>query len=46
MKCVDKYFEVPENRYPIMVIAIEIKPSDLDVNLEPNKTKVFIKCQV
>ncbi|XP_014254114.2 PMS1 protein homolog 1-like isoform X2 [Cimex lectularius] len=34
---------IPVNKYPTCLITISLPPDSLDVNLEPNKTKVLIK---
>lgn len=47
----DKLFEyfgvyVPGNKYPLCVTCINLPPDCIDVNLEPNKTRVYLKNQV
>ncbi|KAJ9595906.1 hypothetical protein L9F63_012925, partial [Diploptera punctata] len=45
LKYVSEYFpeQLPVHRYPVCLISIVISPSELDVNLEPNKTQVLLK---
>ncbi|KAK3922476.1 PMS1 protein-like protein 1 [Frankliniella fusca] len=33
----------PSRKFPVCLISIKSSPSDLDVNLEPNKTRVLLK---
>ncbi|XP_014278531.1 PMS1 protein homolog 1 [Halyomorpha halys] len=35
--------EVPSGKYPTCLVSIKLPPDCLDVNLEPNKTRVIIK---
>lgn len=37
---------LPNNKCPLTLISIKLPPQELDVNLEPDKTKVFIKQHV
>ncbi|KAL0270281.1 UNVERIFIED_CONTAM: hypothetical protein PYX00_007744 [Menopon gallinae] len=36
----------PTGKYSVCLISIEVPPQELDVNLEPNKTKVLLKNEV
>lgn len=33
----------PSNKYSVCLISIEVPPQELDVNLEPNKTRILLK---
>ncbi|CAH1399041.1 unnamed protein product [Nezara viridula] len=35
--------EIPSGKYPTCLVSIKLPPDSLDVNLEPNKTRVIIK---
>ncbi|KAK2704713.1 hypothetical protein QYM36_016929 [Artemia franciscana] len=32
-------------KYPVAVVSLNVSPSEIDVNLEPNKMKVLLKCE-
>ncbi|XP_049785241.1 PMS1 protein homolog 1-like isoform X2 [Schistocerca cancellata] len=44
-KIIKQYFgpKFPQRKYPICVVSVTLPADLLDVNLEPNKTKVFCK---
>ncbi|XP_061179926.1 PMS1 protein homolog 1-like [Saccostrea echinata] len=44
-KMIRNYLGLEKGRYPVFIISIVIPPSDLDVNVEPNKTRVFLHKQ-
>ncbi|XP_078321782.1 PMS1 protein homolog 1-like [Crassostrea virginica] len=44
-KILRRYMGLDKGRYPVFILSIVIPPTDLDVNVEPNKTKVFLHRQ-
>ncbi|XP_062604014.1 PMS1 protein homolog 1-like [Saccostrea cucullata] len=44
-KMIRSYLGLEKGRYPVFIISVVIPPSDLDVNVEPNKTRVFLHKQ-
>ena len=39
-------FPSQSGRYPVAVVMITVPPTDIDVNLEPNKTSVLLQNMV
>ena len=39
-------FPSQSGRYPVAVVMIDVPPTDIDVNLEPNKTSVLLQNMV
>ncbi|XP_063221246.1 uncharacterized protein LOC134530395 isoform X2 [Bacillus rossius redtenbacheri] len=37
------YHQFPAGKHPTCFIALDLPPAEVDVNLEPNKTRVFLK---
>ncbi|KAK3097677.1 hypothetical protein FSP39_012027 [Pinctada imbricata] len=42
-KLMRQYIECEPGRWPVYVVTIDLNPSDVDVNVEPNKTQVFMQ---
>nr|CAD7573416.1 unnamed protein product [Timema californicum] len=45
VKHVSKYYgaQYPHHRYPTCLLSIETSPAELDINVEPNKTRVLLQ---
>nr|CAD7452031.1 unnamed protein product [Timema tahoe] len=45
VKHVSKYYgaQYPQHRYPTCLLSIETSPAELDINVEPNKTRVLLQ---
>ena len=44
--CCNEFVPVLQSRYPIAVLAIDLPPSYVDVNVEPNKSVVLMENMV